>query len=1166
MSRITTNLSAGLLLAALAMAAMTHATAQQYTFTTLAGPDGSPGAVDATGSAARFNWPEGVAVDSAGNLYVADNGNSTIRKMTLGGVVTTLAGLAGSAGSADGTGGAARFSNPSAVAVDSAGNVYVADTGNDTIRKVTPGGVVTTLAGLGGTSGTNDAWGSAARFYGPSGVAVDSAGNVYVADTWNDTIRKVTPGGLVTTLAGLAGSSGTNDGTGSAARFNYPYGVAADSAGNVYVADTYNDTIRKVTPGGAVTTLAGLAGTSGSADGTGSAAQFSYPSGVAADSVGNVYVVDIDNSTIRKVTPGGVVTTLAGRAGIPGSADGTGSAARFYWPWGAAVDSAGNVYVADSGSSTIRKVTPGGVVTTLAGLAGSPGSADGTGSAARFNEPCGLAMDSAGNVYVPDYGDDTVRKVTPGGVVTTLAGLAGSPGSADGTSSAARFNGPSGAAVDSAGNVYVADWGNSTIRKVTPGGLVTTLAGLAGSSGTNDGTGSAARFNQPGGVAVDSAGNVYVADSYNYTIRKVTAGGVVTTLAGRAGVFGSADGTGSAAQFDYPTGVVVDSAGNVYVADYDNDTIRKVTPGGVVTTLAGRAGISGSADGPGSAARFNQPSWVALDGAGNLYVTDMYNDTIRKVTPGGVVTTLAGLAGSPGNADGTGSAAQFNWPYGVAVDSAGNLYVAEFDNNTIRIGTANTCPDVPTIDLAVGPVGQLRQLNTSPQTAVAWQWSVIRRPSGSVASLSAANVRNPTFTPDVADLYVFRLEATTAAGALSIRTLAFTGTLWTPLEIIDSFNPAPGSNVLAFAVQTNGMVLVGGDFTSIGPRATNYLARLNPDGTLDPKFSGSANAEVLCIAVQPDGKIVVGGSFSSLAGQSCTNLGRLNPDGTFDTNFLASADSSVNCLAVQADGTILCGGSFLVLSGQPCSSLGRLNPDGTLDTTFSPDPDLPVSALAVQADGKILVGGSFMIMAGQSCIGLGRLNTNGTLDTTFAPSPNSPVSTNPPVSTLAVQADGKILVGGSFTVLGGQPCNRLGRLNADGTLDAAFNPSPDAPVLSAVLQADGSIVVGGSFTRLAGRTSDYIGRLTTAGILDTNFPSRARTPPWTPLPFRTTARSSSAALSQTWPDSSALTWAASTTRLRRPRASPRMARASRGFEEAAARKSGARPSRSRLTG
>ena len=314
-------------------------------------------------------------------------------------------------------------------------------------------------------------------------MAVDSAGNVYVADSSNYTIRKVTPGGVVTTLAGLARSSGSADGTGSAARFNYPYGVAVDSAGNVYVADTLNHTIRKVTPGGVVTTLAGLARSSGSADGTGSAARFYFPSSVAVDSAGNVYVADMANNTIRKVTPAGVVTTLAGWAGSGGSADGTGSAARFYNPYGVAVDSAGNVYVADTKNYTIRKVTPGGVVTTLAGQAGYGGSADGTGSDARFYCPWGVAVDSAGNVYVADTNNHTIRQ-------DNAQRRGDDPGRAGGKLRQRRRHGQRRAVQRSirrgggcSGNVYVADYHNHTIRKVTPGGVVTTLAGLAGNSG-----------------------------------------------------------------------------------------------------------------------------------------------------------------------------------------------------------------------------------------------------------------------------------------------------------------------------------------------------------------------------------------------------------------------------------------------------------------------------------------------------------------------------------------------------------------------------------------------------------------------------------------------------------------------------------------------------------
>ena len=254
-------------------------------------------------AAAGFAAPTGGALDGDGNLYVTDSNNHTIRKVTPAGVVTTLAGTAGSYGSTDGTGADARFQNPYGVAVDGDGNLYVTERENHTIRKVTPAGVVTTFAGSAGSYGSTDGTGAAARFWQPRGVAVDGDGNVYVADTANHTIRKITPAGVVTTLAGTAGSYGSTDGTGAAASFNSPWGMAVDGDGNLFVADTSNHAIRKVTPAGEVTTLAGSAGSSGSVNGIGPAARFSFPTGVVVDGDGNLYVIDNSGSTIRKVTP-----------------------------------------------------------------------------------------------------------------------------------------------------------------------------------------------------------------------------------------------------------------------------------------------------------------------------------------------------------------------------------------------------------------------------------------------------------------------------------------------------------------------------------------------------------------------------------------------------------------------------------------------------------------------------------------------------------------------------------------------------------------------------------------------------------------------------------------------------------------------------------------------
>jgi sugar lactone lactonase YvrE len=593
------------------------------TLAVLAGIPSGIGSAEGTGAAARFNTPNGVAADGSGNLFVADFDNNTIRKITPAGVVTTFAGTAGLSGSADGTGAAARFYAPSDVAVDGSGNVLVADSGNNTIRRITPAGVVTTFAGTAGSEGSADGTGAAARFFGPYGMAVDGSGNLFVADNLNHTIRKITPAGVVTTFAGKAGLSGSADGTGAAARFNSPIGVTVDRAGNVFVADSQNGTIRKITPGGMVTTFAGTAGLSGGADGTGAAARFRAPSGIAADGSDNLFVGDDYNYTIRKITLAGVVTTVAGTAGVSGSADGTGAAARFKSPLGITVDRAGNVFVADRWNYTVRKITPAGVVTTFAGTASWAGSADGTGAAASFFQPSGVAVDGWSNLFVADNFNHTIRKITPAGVVTTFAGTAGSAGSADGTGAAARFLNPSGVAVDGSGNLFVTDSYNQTIRVITPAGVVTTLAGTVGSLGSADGTGAAAKFNYPHAVAVDGSGNVFVADTGNNTIRKITPAGVVTTFAGTAGAQGSADGTGAAANFEFPTAVAVDGSDNILVADHGNNAIRKITPSGVVTTIVGRASATyvGNLPGP-LPASLVEPTAVAVNpSTGSVYIT-----------------------------------------------------------------------------------------------------------------------------------------------------------------------------------------------------------------------------------------------------------------------------------------------------------------------------------------------------------------------------------------------------------------------------------------------------------------------------------------------------------------------------------------------------------------
>jgi sugar lactone lactonase YvrE len=642
-----------------------------YTFTTIAGQYGV-GNVDGVGVAARFTDPIGIASDKSGNLYVVDTGTNTVRQITPGAVVTTLAGMPGVVGNADGAGASARFASPNGIAVGDDGVIYIADTGNNVIRKIGSDGIVRTLAG--GHGGKSDGLGNASGFAFPTSLVVGSLGIIYVTDTSNHTIRRIDRDGLVTTLAGEPGVSGSNDGSGASAHFNRPSGITISVDGNLYVSDTFNNTIRKVTPTGVVTTLAGMAGTPGSTDGTAFQARFWAPYGLAADAVGNLYVADVVNGSIRRISLAGEVSTLA--RGLLGAL-------------GLTFDrTSGDLFVAEDGVHRIKKLALDGTVTFFAGSTLPLGSVDGIGTDALFSSPRDVAADSSGNIFVADSGGVAIRKIAwATSYVTTWAGSIGSSGSSDGVGTGASFASPWGLKLDDSGSLWVADFGLNAIRKIDPLGNVVTVAGAAYLTGSADGMGAAARFNGPMGIAIDGNGAVFVSDNHNNTIRRIDPSGLVTTPFGVSSIFsGSADGFGNDARFANPAGLVFDQAGNLYVADVNNHAIRKISPAGEVTTLAGSPQAYGGLDGLGRAATFHFPYGLAIDHQGNIFVADKGSHTIRKITPDGMVGTIGGLSGTAGFADGTGSAARFNGPAGIAVDRFGNIYVAESENNTIRKG------------------------------------------------------------------------------------------------------------------------------------------------------------------------------------------------------------------------------------------------------------------------------------------------------------------------------------------------------------------------------------------------------------------------------------------------------------------------------------------------
>ncbi len=910
-----------------------------------------------------FDYPYKIAFDTSGNMYVADEQNNRIQKVTPAGVTTTVAGSATGTSCPgplnfttcgdNGLATSALLYEPYGVAVDSSGNLYISDTNDQRVREVNATtGIITTIAGSGASSGSIGVSGTAAtscRLNHPQGLYVDSSGNVYISDSGNNLIREYTVSNqdLVTVAGG--GSTLGDGGAATSALLSAPVDVFLDSSSNIYIADQSHSRIRKVTAStGYISTVAGngTAGYTGDG-GAATSAELDLPAGVTVDSSGNIYIADEGNNRIRVVSAvGGFISTLtgtgtAGYTAVPASGIVPITTAMLNRPYGVTLDSAGDLYIADTFNYAIQKIpvltfattavgnsataqsvllettaaetissitataSQGGsqeftvgtvtgctvdgvtsnasgtfctvpitfspaypglrsatltVVTSTGtvtfGLTGTgtgplaaltPGIISSVSAGATLNSPIGVAVDSAGNLYIADQANNVVRKVTTAGVTSIVAGTgtacsapAASPACGDGgLATSATLHSPASVAVDAAGNLYIADTSDYRVREVSAAtGYISTIAGV-GTSGDSGSSGVAATttsLGSPGGIAVDSSGNVFFSATATYRVHELYAStGTVSTIAGTGTSGYSGDGgAATSAELGKPTHLALDSSGNVYIADLTNNRIRKVTRStGYISTVAGdgTAGYSGD-QGLATSAKLKQSRGVAVDVAGNIYVGDTGNNVIREVNAAsGDITTIAGY--SPGSSGYTGdggaaTSATLSSTEGLALDSKGNLYIADGGNNAIRKITVSTSA----LTFAAGTSVGSSDSADDPQTATVENIgnSTLTFPppsSGSNPSMPGNFSFDSSST--CTDLYTSSSASTLAAGAGCTIAIDFaptsSGTITGTSTLTDEWLNG-GSTVLSSSTQSISLSGTGAYSTT-----TTITASANPSGT-----------------------------------------------------------------------------------------------------------------------------------------------------------------------------------------------------------------------------------------------------------------------------------------------------------------------------------------------
>ncbi len=873
-------------------------------------------------------------MDGAGNLYIADSADNVVVKVDRSGNSTIFAGngIAGYTGD----GGAATSSSlwyPESVAADSAGNVYIADENNNAIRKVDTNGVITTFAGTGVFQFTADGTAAAGSpIESPRQLAIGPGNTLYyVENTYY--VRMIDGNGVLHTIAGNGTQGNTADGARAAgASFNDINGLTVDSQGNVYLSEFSGNRVRRVNTQGIVSTVTGNGSSTFTGDGgPATGATVWGPWGLALDSKGDLFIGDSNNKRVRMVNAAGIITTVAGTGGFGFSGDaGPAASAVLGFPDGVAVDSSGNVFFADGPNLRIRRFTVGGNIATVAG----DGLYRYTPNGAPFSQlyllgAFGVAFDNSGNTIIADTNANALRLIQTNGQASLLAGISPNGGhTPDGAASSALLDFPTAVTVTKDGSIYFVEQGSHLVRKITPSGSLVTVAGtfnsFSGGYSGDGGPATSAMLNEPFSLAFDSKGNLYISEINNQRIRKVDTSGNISTFAGNGKTGFSGDGgPATAATLNIPDGLVFDSADNLYFADQLNGRIRKVTPGGVISTIAGTGG-TGAPSGDGQLAmlaNIPRPVGLVFDAAGNLYVSEPVWAVVRRIGTDGNISTVAGngFYGFSGDG-GVATSASLNFPTGMAVDAAGNLYIADTNNNRIR--------EV----LTAGPA-----LNVS------------------ATSLSlTANAGSSTSS------------TATVAIAASIGGAPQTGlgySISTPSVPWLVVTPSPGFIPQNLTVSANASALAAGKytgtFTIVAPGATPSSVAVNVSLTV-----AAANPPQLVIGTQTISVSALQGGTPTTSSVSLMNAG----GGTASYQASAVTPAGQSWLSVSPASGQITNGSPMTLS--VTATPGNLAPgtySGSISITGSTTKQIPVTLSITQSAAVILLsqtGLTFTAIAG----------------------------------------------------------------------------------------------------------------------------------------------------------------------------------------------------------